>query len=180
MTEEEYVERIRVGHAMPRLKLQKLCVLHQAARTSIGITSGTQAPSMELCLLAERLAMNVEQVDRMEGLMVSLVDAIRDSQYLLSVKGFSYITVAAILAELAPLSCYQNAKQVVKMAGSDPVESESAGKRGSHIPMNSKGRPGLRWCIWTAAISLLRHKCGSTRANPCRQHRAPALRAQPA
>jgi transposase len=46
---------------------------------------------------------------------------------------------------------------VIKMAGSNPVESESAGKRGSHTPMSKKGRPGLRWCIWAAAISLLRH-----------------------
>lgn len=157
MTEEEYVDRIRRGHAMPRLKLRKLRALHEAARTSIGIPSGAQAMSMELCLLAERLRIIGEQVDKMEGLLVSLVDSVGDSRFLLSVKGLSYITVAGILAELGPLRCYQNAKQVIKMAGSNPVESESAGKRGSHTPMSKKGRPGLRWCIWAAAISLLRH-----------------------
>jgi hypothetical protein len=93
----------------------------------------------------------------MEDLLVGLVDSIGDSQYLLSVRGLSYITVAGILAELGPLKSYQNAKQVIKMAGSNPIEAESAGKRGSHTPMSKKGRPGLRWCIWTAAISLLRH-----------------------
>ena len=43
------------------------------------------------------------------------------------------------------------------MAGSNPTESESAGKRGIHTPMSKKGRPGLRYCSWTAVIPLLRH-----------------------
>lgn len=43
------------------------------------------------------------------------------------------------------------------MAGTNPTESESAGKRGSRTPMSKKERPGLRWCLWTAALPLLRH-----------------------
>ena len=65
--------------------------------------------------------------------------------------------MAGLLAELGPLRSYRNAKQLIEMAGSNPIQSESAGKRGSHRPMSKKGRPGLRWCIRQAAISLLRH-----------------------
>ncbi len=43
------------------------------------------------------------------------------------------------------------------MAGTNSTESESAGKRGSHTPMSKKGRPGLRWCLWTAGLPILRH-----------------------
>ncbi len=42
------------------------------------------------------------------------------------------------------------------MAGSNPTESESAGKRGSYTPMSRKGRPALRHCAWTAVIPMLR------------------------
>jgi len=42
------------------------------------------------------------------------------------------------------------------MAGSNPTESESAGKRASHTTMSKKGRPGLRYCAWTAVIPMLR------------------------
>ena len=42
------------------------------------------------------------------------------------------------------------------MAGSNPTESESAGKGGSHPPMSKKGRPVLRYCTWTAVIPMLR------------------------
>jgi transposase len=96
-------------------------------------------------------------VEKVEELLIGWVEAIEDSHYLLSVRGLSYITVAGLLAELGPMRSYQNAKQLIKMAGTNPTETESAGKRGSHTPMSKKGRPGLRWCIWQAAISLLRH-----------------------
>lgn len=157
MKEEVFVDVIRGGDQRPRLRLSKLCALYRAAQISIGVRSGTQSVSVELSLLVERLRLNVEQVKKMEELLTGFVDAIEDSKYLLSVRGLSYITVAGLLAELGPIRYYQNAKQLIKMAGSNPTESESAGKRGSRTPMSKKGRPGLRWCIWTAAISLLRH-----------------------
>ena len=62
-----------------------------------------------------------------------------------------------MLAELGPFRSYRNARQLIKMAGSNPTESESAGKRGSRTPMSKKGRPGLRYCGWTAVIPLLCH-----------------------
>ncbi len=42
------------------------------------------------------------------------------------------------------------------MAGSNPTESESGGKRASHTPMSKKGRPVLCYCAWTAVIPMLR------------------------
>ncbi len=42
------------------------------------------------------------------------------------------------------------------MAGSNPTESESAGKRSGHTPMSKKGRPVLRYCAWTVVIPMLR------------------------
>jgi len=42
------------------------------------------------------------------------------------------------------------------MAGSNPTESESAGKRRSKTPMSKQGRPLLRYCAWTAVIPMLR------------------------
>ena len=157
MTVEEFVDTIKCGHGEPRLKLRKLHALHNAAQTSIGVQSGTKSLSIELSLLARRIGLNAQQIEEVEEHLVGLVDSIGDSKYLLSVRGLSYITVAGLLAEVGPFRAYQSAKQLIKMAGSNPIESESAGKRGNRTPMSKKGRPGLRWCIWTAAISLLRH-----------------------
>ena len=64
--------------------------------------------------------------------------------------------MAGIIAELGSFSSYQNAKQLIKMAGSNPTESESGGKRHSHTPISKQGRPVLRHCAWTAVIPMLR------------------------
>ena len=44
---------------------------------------------------------------------------------------------------------------MIKMAGSNPTESESTGKRGSRTPMSKQGRPVLRYCAWTSVIPML-------------------------
>ena len=84
------------------------------------------------------------------------MDETEEGKYLLSIRGLNYIAVAGLLAELGCFKSYRSAKQMIKMAGSNPTESESAGKRGSHTPMSKQGRPVLRYCAWTAVIPMLR------------------------
>jgi hypothetical protein len=45
---------------------------------------------------------------------------------------------------------------MIKMAGSNPTESESAGKKRAKTPMSKHGRPLLRYCAWTSVIPMLR------------------------
>ncbi len=45
---------------------------------------------------------------------------------------------------------------MIKMAGSNPTESESAGKKRARTPMSKQRRPVLRYCAWTAVIPMLR------------------------
>ena len=61
--------------------------------------------------------------------MVRLVDETGEGKYLLSIRGLNYVAVAGLLAELGSFKQYWSAKQLIKMAGSNPTESESAGKR---------------------------------------------------
>jgi len=82
------------------------------------------------------------------------VDETEEGKYLLSIRGLNYLSVAGLLAELGSFKQYRSAKQLIKMTGSNPTES--AGKRSSHTPMSKKGRPGLRYCAWTAVIPMLR------------------------
>ena len=94
---------------------------------------------------------------RIEEVLVRLVDQTEEGKYLLSIRGLNYISVAGILAEMVSFRSYRNAKQLIKMAGSNPTESESARKRGSHTPMSKKGQAGLRYCGWAAVIPILNH-----------------------
>ena len=100
-----------------------------------------------------------------------------ESRFLLSIPGVGPLTVAGLLGELGAPTGYARAKQLVEMAGTNPIESESAGKRSRHSPMSKKGRSSLRWCRWMASVSLLRHNpdfaawaepSGSARPKPIR------------
>ena len=155
MTEEEFVANIETKH-QGRLMRKKLRALHDSARTSIGIEAGARSVSSEISFLVEKLELIRRHIRIIEGTLVRLVDETEVGKYLLSIRGLNYIAVAGLLAELGTFKSYRNAKQMIKMAGSNPTESESAGKKGTHTPMSKKGRPVLRYCAWTAVIPMLR------------------------
>jgi transposase len=155
MTEDEFVATIEVKH-QGRLMRRKLRALHYSARTSIGIEAGALSVASEISFLVEKLELIRRQIRIMVRTLVRLVDETEEGKYLLSIRGLNYVGVAGLLAELGTFKSYRNAKQLIKMAGSNPTESESAGKKGTHTPMSKKGRPVLRYCAWTAVIPMLR------------------------
>jgi len=155
MTEDEFAATIEAQHK-GRLMRKKLRALHYMARASIGIAAGAQSVSSEISFLVEKLELIRRHIRIIEGTLIRLVDETEEGKYLLSIRGLNYISVAGLLAELGCFKTYQSAKQMIKMAGSNPTESESAGKRGSHTPMSKQGRPVWRYCAWTAVIPMLR------------------------
>ena len=155
MIEEEFASTIKASH-QGRLMRKKLCALRYAAETSIGIKAGAQPVSTELFFLVEKLQLIKRHIRSIDGTLGRLVDRTEEGKYLLSIIGVNYISVAGLLAELGSFRSYRSAKQPIKMAGSNPTESELGGKRGSHTPMSRQGRPALRNCAWTAVIPMLR------------------------
>ena len=155
MPEEEFVAAVEAKR-QGRLMRKKLLALHHAATTSIGIAAGSRSVSSEISFLVENLDLIKSHVRIIEGRLVALVDMTEEGEYLLSIRGLNYIAVAGLLAELGSFKSYRTAKQMIKMAGTNPTESESAGKRGSRTPMSKQGRPILRYCAWTSVIPMLR------------------------
>ena len=155
MTEAEFVATIEAKH-QGRLMRRKLRTLNYMARTSIGIEAGARSVSSEISFLVEKLELIRRHIRIIEQTLVRLVDETEEGKYLLSIRGLNYIAVAGLLAELGCFKAYRSAKQMIKMAGSNPTESESAGKRGTHTPMSKQGRPVLRYCAWTSVIPMLR------------------------
>jgi transposase len=154
--EEEFLNTIR-GARQGRLMRKKLRALYQVAQTSVGIKPAADSVALEVCLLVSRFCLVEQQVDRLVESLIQLVDRTEEGKYLLSIPGINYLSAAGLLAELGPLTLYHNAKQVIKMAGTNPIELESGGKRRSQTPMSKKGRPRLRYCAWSAVIPLFRH-----------------------
>jgi len=156
MTEDEFIVIIESKHEGRRLMRRKLRALHQTSKTSIGIGAGANSVASEIAFLAEKLKLIRGHIRIIENTLIRLVDETEEGKYLLSIRGLNYIAAAGLLAELGCFKSYRSAKQMIKMAGSNPTESESAGKRSIHTPMSKKGRPVLRYCGWTAVIPMLR------------------------
>ena len=156
MTEDEFMATIEAHHDGRRLMRKKLRTLHYSARRSIGIHAGARSVSSEIGFLVDKLILIRQQIRIMEGMLVKLVNETEEGKYLLSIRGLNYIAVSGLLAELGCFKLYRSAKQMIKMAGSNPTESESAGKKRSKTPMSKQGRPLLRYCAWAAVIPMLR------------------------
>jgi transposase len=156
MTEDEFETTIEAQHKGRRLMRKKLKALHYMARTSIGIKAGAYSLSSEIAFLVDKLKLIRQQIRMMEGMLIKLVNETEEGEYLLSIRGLNYIAVAGLLAELGCFKAYRSARQMIKMAGTNPTESESAGRKRSKTPMSKQGRPVLRYCAWISVIPMLR------------------------
>jgi transposase len=155
MSEDEFVAAIEAKHE-GHLMRRKLRSLQNIAKTSIGVPAGAKSVSQEIAFLVEKYGLIRQHIGKLESELMRLVDATEEGQYLLSIRGLNYIAVAGLLAELGCFKSYRSAKQMIKMAGSNPTEKESAGKKGPFTPMSKQGRPVLRYCAWTSVIPMLR------------------------
>jgi len=155
MPDAEFIDAIKAA-CQGRIMKGKLRALHRAAKTSVGIAAGAGSVSLEIAFLIEKHRLIQKHLGRIKEAFARMVDETIEGKYMLSITGLNYVSVAGILAELGSFSSYQNAKQLIKMAGSNPTESESGGKKRSHTPISRQGRPVLRHCAWTAVIPMLR------------------------
>ena len=157
VTTEKFMDTMLTKYKGKHILRKKLSEAYQAAQCSVGIQAGTGVISFEITLLVEQIRLFTEHRQKIEELIVALVEWIPESKYLLSVPGLGPLTVAGIISELGPLAHYRNAKQLIKMAGINPTQSDSADKKGGRTPMSKKGRPLLRHCLWEASLNLLHH-----------------------
>ncbi|MDP2661243.1 MAG: IS110 family transposase [Dehalococcoidia bacterium] len=154
---QEFIGVVRSSHQGGRLAVGKLVSLHQLASVSVGVKPGALGVASEIGVLVERLRLLATQIKQTERRLLELVGKLPEASYALSIKGLSKLMVARLIARIGPVADYGNAKDLIKLAGTNPTQSESAGKSRSHTPMSKKGRSDLRGLLWLAAMSLLRH-----------------------
>ena len=142
MTEDGFMATIEARHEGRRLMRKKLRALHYSAKTSIGIDAGARSLSSEIAFLVDKLELIRQHICIMEGILIRLVYKTEEGKIPTLDKGC--------------FKLYRSAKQMIKMAGSNPTESELAGKKRLKAPMSKQGRPLLRYCAWTSVIPMLR------------------------
>jgi transposase len=156
LSQETFIAGVRTDFHGQRLEVAKLRRAHTLAKRSVGLSDGAQALQLALQLHVETLRVLQQQLERVTKVMMDTFLALPESKYLLSVPGLSTITAATILAEIGDPSHYTSARQLIKLAGTQPAPNISGRKTRSQTPMSHKGRPRLRTALFFAVLSLVR------------------------
>jgi transposase len=155
MTQEHFIASVRADFGGRRMQATKLRCAHAQAQSSVGLTDGIEALQLALRLHIETLEALRRQLEAVRTALVDTFLDLPESKYLLSMHGLGIITAATILSEIGDPSHYTKARQLVKLAGTQPVPNSSGRKSRSQTPMSHKGRPRLRTALFFAVMRLV-------------------------
>ena len=152
---ESFIAGVRADFQGSRLHLAKLRHAHRLAASSVGLKEEAHALQLIARLHLENLDVLQSQLKQVEQALVTTFMALPEAPYLLSVPGLGVITAATILAEIGDPSRYRRGRQLIKLAGTQPVPNTSGRKTRSATPMSGQGRPRLRTALYFACLRLV-------------------------
>jgi transposase len=155
MSEDAFIAGVRADFQGKRLQVSKLRRAHALVANSVGLKDGVQALQLALRMHIEALETLQRQLDEGSTAFVDTFLALPEAPYLLSVHGLGVITAATILSEIGDPKHYRNGRQLIKLAGTQPVLNTSGRKTRSRTPMSHKGRPRLRTALFFAVMRLV-------------------------
>ena len=155
MPVESFIAGVREDLRGRRLMVSQLRRAHVLASTSIGLQDGVPALQLAMRFHIEKLEGLQSQMRTLQTDLLETFLALPESRYLLSVPGLGAITAAIILAEVGDPSRYHNARQWIKLAGTQPVPNTSGRKTRSRTPMSHKGRKRLRTALYFDVLRLV-------------------------
>jgi len=155
-SQDAFIASVRADFRGRRLQVAKLRRAHVQAKRSVGLKDGVEALQLALRTHIETFQTLQQQLEEVCTAMVDVFLSLPESDYLLSVHGLGVITAAIILSEIGDPSHYTNGRQLIKLAGTQPVLNTSGRKTRSKTPMSHKGRPRLRTALFFAVMRLVR------------------------
>lgn len=155
MSLEAFIAGGRADFQGQRLQVAQLRRAHALADRSVGLQDGVQALQLALRLHIEMLEMLQRQAEDVGTAVEDTFRALPEAEYLLSVPGLGVLTAATILSEIGNPAHFTNGRQLVKLAGIQPVPNASGRKSRSPTPMSHKGRPRLRTALFFAVMRLV-------------------------
>jgi len=150
-----FIDAVRSVFQGKRLMVSKLCRAYARADTSVGLKDGVQALQLAISQHVDTLEHLRRQLRQAEEALTEVFLALPEAEYMLSMHGLGIITAAIILSEIGDPSHYSQAKQLIKLACTQPVPNASGRKSRSKTPMSHKGRPRLRTALFFAALRLV-------------------------
>jgi transposase len=150
-----FLAEVRADFQGQRLLVSKLRRIHALAALSVGLTESVQGLQLALRLQLDTLDLLQRQLNETQAALTDVFLTLPESPYLLSIRGLGLITAAIILAEIGDPRHYRHGRQLIKLAGTQPVPNASGRKSRSQTPMSHKGRPRLRTALFFAVLRLV-------------------------
>jgi transposase len=147
--------RLRRHH--PRRFLRWMAGRLQAAARDVPELPETPAAALRWRLAAERVALADVAIAELDARMIELLEATGYGWLRGQLRGLGDPTLAAILALTGDPAGYDDARCLVKLAGTNPTE-RSSGEREAAGGIHRRGRPLLRYVSYLAALNLVRHE----------------------
>ena len=150
----EGVNRIWRNAKLRGAGMKRAKTLVSAAEHSVGSKEAPKAARMELKNLLEDMDV---YVSILEGLLENIAEKLQEIPYidkLLEIKGIGLVTISGFVAEVGDIGCFDNPKQLQKLAGYAIVANDS-GKHNGESRISYRGRKRLRYTLYEAAISLI-------------------------
>lgn len=151
---DTFVTRVRRDFTGQRCMVKKVRQVYELAPVSIGLQPGTALQQLIDQQLV-RIASQQQQLAELETALLACFDQLPHAPHLLSL-GLGEVSTALIAAELGDLSRFRAAKQLVKLAGTQPTPNQSGQSERHKTPMSHKGRVRLRTYLFWATMRLIR------------------------
>jgi len=139
------VSRGKIGVVEVVQKLKSL------AETSVGLKDGADIMVEELRFYIRRLEEVMEAINKVERRIKSLVKSVEEAEFLLSIKGVGYLTVAAFLGFTNGLRDFHSSDEVLKFMGLNLFFKQS-GKRKGKAHISKRGNRILREAMFLAGL----------------------------
>ena len=125
--------------------------IHQVAEQSIGCRQGSSVV-FEAQLLVENLKRSREQIREVEEQLYDICGSYKEYELLQTIPGFGPYVAAVVLGAIGYAQRFENAKQLLRLAGLDLNASRSGKTSHSAVPVISKvGKADLRYALYQAA-----------------------------
>ena len=152
--------RLTSLEAIPRLKTETACRLHEAAKTTIGSLTGPVAEVM-VRTLVDQVRFSQKLKDQYEQLLIETYRSLPISNHLDTINGIGEVTAAVLTAKIVSIERFDRPEQVVGYFRIFPEEKSSGiGPDGSLRPgpktrMSKKGNDLVRYYLYNASMSAV-------------------------
>lgn len=131
---------------------QRLQYIYDVAKQSIGCRPGFSV-AFEAQLLVENLQRSREQLREVEEQLSAICESYKEYELLQTIPGFGPYVSAVVLGAVGYAQRFENAKQLLRLAGLDLNASRSGKTSHSAVPVISKvGKADLRYALYQAAL----------------------------